>query len=128
MAFQITDFLRILSLFHHFEGQRYRRFYSKNHRHYCDLNANQVCYTFRYVLSYFHNENELTELKRFISGRNSIFVYKLPMGPVTWQNHNDISNFASKFQISVKFLSNFIFLYFKFRGKFHKNLARLTLS
>ena len=59
----------------HFEGQRYRTFYSKNHRHYCDLNANQVCYTFRYVLSYFHNENELTELKRLISGRNSIFVY-----------------------------------------------------
>ena len=63
--------------FRHFEGQRYRTFYSKNHRHYCDLNANQVCYTFRYVLSYFHNENELTELKHFISGRNSIFVYKL---------------------------------------------------
>ena len=63
--------------FRHFEGQRYRTFYSKSHRHYCDLNANQVCYTFRYVLSYFHNENELTELKRFISGRNSIFVYKL---------------------------------------------------
>ena len=61
----------------HFEGQRYRTFYGKNHRHYCDLNANQVCYTFLYVLSYFHNENELTELKRFISGRNSIFVYKL---------------------------------------------------
>ena len=61
----------------HFEGQRYRTFYDKNHRHYCDLNANQVCYTFRYILSYFHNENELTELKRFISGRNSIFVYKL---------------------------------------------------
>ena len=61
----------------HFEGQRYRTFYGKNHRHYFDLNANQVCYTFRYVLSYFHNENELTELKRFISGRNSIFVYKL---------------------------------------------------
>ena len=60
-----------------FEGQRYRTFYSKNHRHYCDLNANQVCYTFQYVLSYFYNENELTELKRFISGRNSIFVYKL---------------------------------------------------
>ena len=66
-----------LAFFRHFEGQRYRTFYSKNHRHYCDLNANQVCYTFRYVLSYFHNENELTELKRFISGRNSIFVYKL---------------------------------------------------
>ena len=63
--------------FGHFEGQRYRTFYGKNHRHYCDLNANQVCYTFRYVLSYFHNENELTELKRFISRRNSIFVYKL---------------------------------------------------
>ena len=63
--------------FCHFEGQRYRTFYSKNHRHYCDLNANQVCYTFQYVLSYFHNENKLTELKRFISGRNSIFVYKL---------------------------------------------------
>ena len=63
--------------FRHFEGQRYRTFYCKNHRHYCDLNANQICYTFRYVLSYFHNENELTELKRFISGCNSIFVYKL---------------------------------------------------
>ena len=63
--------------FRHFEGQRYWTFYGKNHRHYWDLNANQVCYTFRYVLSYFHNENELTELKRFISGRNSIFVYKL---------------------------------------------------
>ena len=63
--------------FRHFEGQRYRTFYGKNYRHYCDLNPNQVCYTFRYVLSYFHNENELTELKRFISGRNSIFVYKL---------------------------------------------------
>ena len=63
--------------FRHFEGQRYRTFYGKNHRHYCDLNANQVCYAFQYVLSYFHNENELTELKRFISGRNSIFVYKL---------------------------------------------------
>ena len=49
-------------------------------------------------------------------------------GPVTWQNHNDISNFASKFQISVKFHSNFIFLYFKFRDKVHKKVARLTLS
>ena len=77
MASHITDFLRILSLFRHFEGQRYRTFYGKNHRHYCDLNANQVCYTFRYVLPYFHNENELTEPKRFISGRNSIFVYEL---------------------------------------------------
>ena len=61
----------------HFEGQQYRTFYGKNHRHYCDLNANQVCYTFRYVLSYFHNENELNELKRFISGHNSVFVYRL---------------------------------------------------
>ena len=52
----------------------------------------------------------------------------LAEGSVTWQNHNDISNFASKFQISVKFHSNFIFLYFKFRGKFHKNFAHLTLS
>ena len=49
-------------------------------------------------------------------------------GSFTWQNHTDISNFASKFQISVKFHSNFIFLYFKFCGKFHKNLARLTLA
>ena len=63
--------------FRHFEGQWYRMFYGKNHRHYCDLNANQVCYAFRYVLSYFHNENELTELKHLISGRNSIFLYKL---------------------------------------------------
>ena len=60
-----------------FWGQRYRTFYGKNHRHYCNLNANQVCYAFRYVVSHFHNENELTELKRLISGRNSIFVYKL---------------------------------------------------
>ena len=48
-------------------------------------------------------------------------------GSVTWQNH-DISNFASKFQISVKFHSKFILLYFKFCGKFHKILAHLTLS
>ena len=64
-------------LFRHFEGQWYRTFYSKNHLQYCNLNANQVCYAFRYVLSYFHNENELTKLKPFISGRNSIFAYKL---------------------------------------------------
>ena len=64
-------------LFRHFEGQQYRTFYGKNHRHYCDLNANQVCYAFRYVLSYFHNENELTKLKPLISGRNFIFAYKL---------------------------------------------------
>ena len=75
MASHITDFLRILPLFLHFEGQRYRTFYGKNH---CDLNVKQVCYAFQYVLSYFHiNENELTELTRLISGRNSIFVYKL---------------------------------------------------
>ena len=46
-------------------------------RDYCNLNANHasmLC-AFRYVLSYLHNENELTELKRLISGRNSIFVY-----------------------------------------------------
>ena len=64
-------------IFLHFEGQRYRMFYGKNHCHYCDLNTNQVCYAFRYLLSYFHNENELTKLKPLISGRNSIFVYKL---------------------------------------------------
>ena len=64
-------------LFRHFEGQQYRTFYGKNHRHYCDLNANQVCYAFRYVVSYFHNENELTKLKLLMSGRNFIFVYKL---------------------------------------------------
>ena len=58
-------------------NRRYRTFYGKNHRHYCDLNANQVCYTFRYVLSYFHNENELTKLKPLISGRSFIFEYKL---------------------------------------------------
>ena len=77
MASHITDFLSILSLSHHFEGQRYWTFYGKNHRHYCDLNPNQVCYTFQYVLSYFHNENELTKLKCLLSGRNSILVYKL---------------------------------------------------
>ena len=59
----------------HFEGQWYRTFHGKNHRYYSDLNTNQViCYAFGYVLSYFDNENELTELKRLISGRNSIFV------------------------------------------------------
>ena len=70
-------FSRFSRLFRHFEGQRYRTFYGKNHRHYCDLNANQVCYAFRYVLSYFHNENELTKLKPLISGRNFIFAHKL---------------------------------------------------
>ena len=64
-------------LFHHFESQPYRMFYGKNHSHYCDLNANQVCYTFRYVLPYFHNENKLTKLKPLISRRNFIFAYKL---------------------------------------------------
>ena len=64
-------------LFCHFEGQPYRTFYGKNHGHYWDLNVNQVCYAFRYVLSYFHNENELTKLKPLISGRNFIFAYKL---------------------------------------------------
>ena len=66
-------------LFRNFEGQRYGTFYGKNHLHwyYCDLNANQVCYAFQYVLSYFHNENKLTKLKPFISGRNSIFAHKL---------------------------------------------------
>ena len=54
-----------------------RRSMAKNNRHYCDLNANQVCYAFRYVLSYFHNKNELTKLKPLISGRNFIFTYKL---------------------------------------------------
>ena len=44
---------------------------------YGDLIANQVCYAFRHVLSYFHNKNELTKLKLLISGCNSIFVYKL---------------------------------------------------
>ena len=28
------------------EGQRHRTFHGKNHHHYCDLNANQVCYAF----------------------------------------------------------------------------------
>ena len=72
-----TIFFRFSRLFRHFEGQRYRTFYGKNHRHYCNLNTNQVCYAFRYVLSYFHNENELTKLKPLISGRNFIFAYKL---------------------------------------------------
>ena len=64
-------------LFRHFEGQLYQTFYGKNHRHYWDLNVNQVCYAFRYVLSYFHNENELTKLKPLISRHNFIFTYKL---------------------------------------------------
>ena len=34
---------------------------------------------------------------------------QLSEGSVTWQNQNDVSNFASKFQISVKFHTNFIF-------------------
>ena len=34
-------------------------------------------YAFRYILSYFHNENELTKLKPLISGSNFIFAYKL---------------------------------------------------
>ena len=63
--------------FYHFEGQRHRMFYGKNHRHYCNLTANQVCCAFRHVLSYFHNENGLTMLKLLISGRNSVFMYKL---------------------------------------------------
>ena len=70
-------FSGFLCFFRHFEGQRYRTFYGKNHRHYCDLIANQVCCAFRHVLSYFHNENEFTKLKLLISGCNSIFVYKL---------------------------------------------------
>ena len=40
--------------------------------HYCDLITNQVCYASWHVLSYFHNENELTKLKFLISGHNSI--------------------------------------------------------
>ena len=72
MASHITNFLRIYLFFHHFEGQWYQTFHGKNHRHYCDLNANQVAMLrfLQYVLSYFHNENELTELKRLISGCN----------------------------------------------------------
>ena len=66
----------------HFEGQRYAAdvlyiaSYSKNHRHYFNLIANQACYAFRhaYMLyhNYFHNENELLPL---VSGRNTIFMY-----------------------------------------------------
>ena len=68
-ALLFTAFLTFPS----FEGQRCQIFYCKMHRH-SNLIANQDCYTFWHVLSYLHNENELYML---ISGRNSIFMYKL---------------------------------------------------
>ena len=67
-----TKFLEASTKFHSLLTPRFRTFHGKKHRHSdSDLNTNQViCYAFRYVLSYFDNENELTELKRLISGRN----------------------------------------------------------
>ena len=57
----------------HFEDQRYRMFYGKNHRHYCDLNANQVCYAFRYVLSYFPRGQQQSKMVSKIS-RSQDFI------------------------------------------------------
>ena len=45
-GFSHHQFSQDLLIFCHFEGQRYQTFHGKNHRHYCDLNANQVCYAF----------------------------------------------------------------------------------
>ena len=71
-------FVGFSRFFRHFEGQRYRTLYCKNHRYYSDSIANQECYTFRHVLSCFHNENDLNKLIRLVSGRNTICMYKLP--------------------------------------------------
>ena len=61
-----------------FWGSTVSTFYCKNHHHYSDLIANQVCYAFWHVLSHFHNENELTKRIRLVSGCHSIFTYKRP--------------------------------------------------
>ena len=55
-------FLGFSRFFRHFEGQWFRMLLCKNHRHYPDLIANQTCYDFRRVLSYFHNDNELNTM------------------------------------------------------------------
>ena len=45
-------FSGFLCFFCHFEGQWYQTLYGKNHRHYCDLTANQVCCAFQHVVSH----------------------------------------------------------------------------
>ena len=39
--------------------------------------ANQACYGFQHVLSYFHSKKELSNLIPLVSTRNNIFMYKL---------------------------------------------------
>ena len=71
-----TDFLRILLPFPTILGVNGNQtLNSKNHHHYSNLIANQACYTFWHVLSYFQNENKLTKLIHLISGCKSIFMY-----------------------------------------------------
>ena len=78
MVRMLPIFFGFSRFFRHFEGQQYHTLYCNNHRYYSNSIANQAYYAFRHVLSCFHNENNLTKPICLVSGRNTIFMYKLP--------------------------------------------------